>query len=98
MTYKMYLHLENVSALQISGSKASSWLGLDSDSDGSHDQGDNDNDKSDHLVTVKPHFEGKAGEQVSFSLFADFFATWSLQSYVQHCKHGCAVSQVLYII
>lgn len=49
---------------KISGSKASSWLGLDSDSDGSHDQGDNDNDKSDHLVTVKPHFEGKAGEQL----------------------------------
>lgn len=50
---------------KISGSKASSWLGLDSDSDGSHDQqGDNDDDKSDHLVTVKPHFEGKAGEQL----------------------------------
>lgn len=78
----MYLHLENVSALQISGSKASSWLGLDSDSDGSHDQGDNDDDKYDHLVTVKPHFEGKVGEQVSFSLFAGFFATWNLQSYV----------------
>ena len=47
---------------------------MDSDSDGSHDQeGDNDDDKSDHLVTVKPHFEGKAGEQVFLTLLADFF-------------------------
>ena len=45
-------------------------------------EGDNDDDKSDYLVTVKPDFEGKAGEQVFLVLVADFFATWDLQSYV----------------
>ena len=72
--------LEHCYSLQISGSKASSWLGLDSDSDGSHEQqDDNDDDKSDHLVTVKPHFEGKAGEEVFVVLFTQFVATWNLQ-------------------
>jgi len=48
---------------------------LDSDSDGSHEQdGDDADDKSDHLVTVKPHFEGKAGEQV-FVLHVFFAGT-----------------------
>ena len=52
---------------------------MDSDSDGSHDQqGDNDDDKSDHLVTVKPHFEGKAGEQVFLILLADVFSYMGL--------------------
>ncbi|XP_078355768.1 uncharacterized protein LOC144640533 [Oculina patagonica] len=47
---------------KISGSKASSWLGLDSDSD---DQEDDDGDEqNEELVTVKPHFEGKAGEEL----------------------------------
>ncbi|KAJ7392948.1 nucleolar protein 8 [Desmophyllum pertusum] len=51
---------------KISGSKASSWLGLDSDSDEDHDQaaGDDSDDTDDQLVTVKPHFEGKAGEEL----------------------------------
>lgn len=50
---------------QISGSKASSWLGLVSDSDESDDQiSDGCNEESAQLVTVKPHFEGKAGEEV----------------------------------
>ncbi|XP_078372062.1 uncharacterized protein LOC144655647 [Oculina patagonica] len=47
---------------KISGSKASSWLGLDSDSDDQEvDDGD---DQNEQLVTVKPHFEGKAGEEL----------------------------------
>ena len=71
---------------------------MDSDSDGSHDQeGDNDDDKSDHLVTVKPHFEGKAGEQVFLTLLADFFLLHETCNRMYNCKYGCAVSQVLYI-
>ena len=58
-----YLTLEHCCILQISGSKASLWLGLDSDSD--DDQaGDRSDGEKEQLVTVKPHFEGKAGEEV----------------------------------
>ena len=68
---------------------------MDSDSDGSHEQeGDDADDKSDHLVTVKPHFEGKAGEQVFVLhvVFAHFVTTWNLQLYVSrdvryHMRH-----------
>ena len=56
----------NCGLFQISGSKASSWLGLGSDSDEGDDQmGDGFDEESAQLVTVKPHFEGKAGEEVS---------------------------------
>lgn len=56
---------------------------MDSDSDGSNEQeGDDGDDKSDHLFTVKPQFEGKAGEEVFVVLFADFVAAWNLQPYV----------------
>ena len=53
--------------LKISGSKASSWLGLDSDSD--ELEGSDDDDENEQLVTVKPHFEGKAGEEVLHAIF-----------------------------
>lgn len=46
----------------MSGSKASSWLGLDSDTD--EDNIDDSGDANSQLVTVKPHFEGKAGVEV----------------------------------
>jgi len=50
---------------KISGSKASSWLGLDSDSDeGNAQVGDGSDGEGDHLFTLKPQFEGKSGEQL----------------------------------
>ena len=70
---------------------------MDSDSDESYEQESHDgDDKSDHLVMVKPHFEGKAGEEVFVVLFEDFVATWNLhvQPYV---SRACAISQVNYM-
>lgn len=61
---------------------------MDSDSDVSNEQeGDDGDDKSDHLFTVKPQFEGKAGEEVFVVLFADFVAAWNLQPYVYARYH-----------
>jgi len=55
------------------------WLGLDSDSDeGQEQEGDDGRGKSDHLVTVKSHFEGKVGEEVLYFwllFFSDLVAT-----------------------
>ena len=59
------LIFKNYCFLKISGSKASAWLGLESDSDEGYDQmSDGDDGENDQLVTVKPHFEGKAGQEV----------------------------------
>lgn len=65
---------------------------MESDSDESHEQeGDDGHDKSGHLVTVKSHFEGKAGEEVHvfLVLFVDFVATWNLQPYVNLAEMCC---------
>ena len=51
---------------QISGSQASSWLGLDNCNDDEDAQMTEDFDVN--LVIEKPHFEGKAGEQVCINV------------------------------
>lgn len=56
------------SYFQISGSQASSWLGLDNCSDDEDAQMTEDFDVN--LVIEKPHFEGKAGEQVCSNVLA----------------------------
>lgn len=61
---------------KISGSKASSWLGLEGDSDEDSgqmtDDFDSDHDKDAKLVKEKPQFEGKAGEEL-FKLQKTYF-------------------------
>ena len=68
---------------------------MDSDSDEGHEQaGDDGRDNSDHLVTVKSHFEGKAGEEVLLVVFADFVASWNLQPYVNVAEMCCIAGVV----
>lgn len=55
------------SYFQISGSQASSWLGLDNDSD--EEDAQMIEDCHANLVREKPHFEGKAGEEVCIVMF-----------------------------
>ena len=58
----LVLSLLSCASCQISGSQAASWLGFDSDeSDGEHSS----EDENDEMFSLKPQFEGKAGERVS---------------------------------